>query len=72
MKETIYKHNKKTLFEKKNLFLCIDSFFVHLMYRVVVIYCERLQLDSRHYGEKSGIRTNWSRRPILCGIEEED
>ena len=72
MRETIYKHNKKTLFGKKNLFLCIDPFFVYSMYRVVVIYCERLRLGSRHCGEESGIRTDWSRRPILYGIEGED
>ena len=72
MRETIYKHNKKTLFEKKNLFLCINSLFVYSMYRVVVIYYERLQLGSRYYGEESEIRADWSRHPILYGIRRED
>ena len=48
MRETIYKHNKKTLFKKKNLFFCIDSFFIYLMYRVVVIYYERLSSVSSY------------------------
>ena len=57
MRETIHEYNK-TLYKKKNLFLCIDSLFVSPMYRVVVIYCERLQLGSRHCGEKNGIRVS--------------
>ena len=57
MRETIHEYNKKTLHEKKNLFLYIDSFFVSPMYRVVVIYCERLRLGSRHCKKKNEIRT---------------
>ena len=72
MRETIHEYNKKTLYKKKNLFLCVDSFFVSSMYRVVVIYCERLRLSSRHCEEKNGIRTGWRRCPILYGIEKED
>ena len=72
MRETILEYNKKTLHEKKNLFLCVDSLFVPPMYRVVVIYYERLWLGSRYCREKNGIRTSWRRCPILYGIEGED
>ena len=72
MRETILKYNKKTLHEKKNLFLYVDPLFVSPIYRVVVIYYERLRLGSRHCGEKNGIRVSWRRCPILYGIEKED
>ena len=58
--------------ERKTYFSVLVRFFVPPMYRVVVIYCERLQLGSRHCGEKNGIRMGWRRCPILCGIEGED
>ena len=63
---------RKLFMERKTYSSVLTRFFVPPMYRVVVIYYERLRLGSRHCGEKNGIRAGWRRCPILCGIEGED
>ena len=63
---------RKFFMKRKTYFSVLTRFFVLLMYRVVVIYYERLWLNSRHCREKNGIRTDWRRYPILYGIERED
>ena len=41
--------------KRKTYFSVLTHFFVSLMYRVIVIYYERLRLGSRHCREKNEI-----------------
>ena len=63
---------RKPFIKRKTYSSVLTRFFVSPMYRVVVIYYERLRLGSRHCKEKNGIRAGWRRCPILYEIEKED